>query len=62
MFNLKLIVRFNPANRALYLSEVDVHPIVAVNEMAVVRLAVLELHQHGMILRCAQQRQRQHYM
>lgn len=36
--------------RADNLSEVDVHPVVAADKVAVVCLAVLELHEHRVIL------------
>lgn len=37
-------------------SQVDVHPVVTANQMAVVRLSILQLHQHRMVLSCLQQR------
>ena len=42
------------------LPEVDVHPVVAGHEVAVVGLPVLELHEHGVVLGRAEQGQRQH--
>ena len=42
------------------LPEVDVHPVVAGHEVAVVGLPVLQLHEHGVVLGRAQQGQRQH--
>ena len=34
-------------------------PDIAVNENAVVRLTILELYEHGVVLPCSQQRERQ---
>ncbi len=44
-----------------HLSEIYIHPVVAGDEVSVVRLSILQFHQHGMVLRRAQQRQRQHF-
>ena len=37
------------------LSQVDIHPVVTGDEVAVVSLPVLQLDQHGVVLRSAQQ-------
>ena len=37
------------------LTQVDVHPIVAGDKVAVVGLPILQLDQHGVVLRSAQQ-------
>ena len=42
------------------LPQVDIHPVVTGDEVAVVRLPILQLHQHGVVLRSTQQRERQH--
>ena len=37
------------------LSQVDVHPVVTGDQVAVVGLPILQLDQHWVVLRCAQQ-------
>ena len=49
------------SGRADDLPQVDVHPVVARHQVAVVRFAVLQLHQHRVVLGSAQQRQRKHF-
>ena len=44
----------------LDLSQVDVHPVVTGDKVAVVGLPILQLDQHWVVLRSAQQRKRQH--
>ena len=48
------------ARGADHLSQVDVHPVVARDQVTVVGLAILELHQHGMVLGRPQEGQGQH--
>lgn len=43
-----------------HLAQIDVHPIVTAHQVAIVGFTILQLHQHGMILRCSKQRQGQH--
>jgi hypothetical protein len=50
---------FAVRTRLVHLPQRDVHEIIAVNQMPVEGLAVLQLNQHGSVLRRRQQRQRQ---
>ncbi len=47
---------------ANYLAQLNVHPVVALNEVAIVRLAILQLHQHWVILGGAKQCQWKHLL
>ena len=49
------------ARGADHIAEADVHPVVAADKVAVVRLAVLELDEHRVPLRRSQERERQHH-
>lgn len=42
------------------LAKLDVHPVVTLNEVAIVRLAVLQLHEHRVVLGRTKERQWQH--
>ena len=44
-----------------HVAEADVHPVVAADKVAVVGLAILQLDEHRVPLRCSQERERQHH-